>query len=288
MKKYFIISVILVASILFSSCGRFGNKQNEEAKEKRIVCVSKQLTEIIFALGAEKNLVGIVLSSTYPPETSKLPTVGYHRALGVEGIISLKPTAVYDNGQIGPDAVVEQLKKVGIPLVEYPPTNDIESTKKLIRTLGTEFNADAKADSICKKLDADMQKVNEELKNYTTHPKVLLIHFGLAMNMYFVVGNRGNANDMIQWAGAVNGADTTGFKMLSAEFIAKIQPDVILATDFGFDRAGGIEGFKKLPGIALTPAAKNNRIYRVEEHDLIYFGPRTGENILKIAKLIHQ
>ena len=47
------------------------------------------------------------------------------------------------------------------------------------------------------------------------------------------------------------------------------------------------EKFKKLPGIALSPAAKNNRIYRIEEHDLVYFGPRSGENIIKLMNLIH-
>jgi len=44
----------------------------------------------------------------------------------------------------------------------------------------------------------------------------------------------------------------------------------------------------QLPGIALTPAAKNKKIYRIEEHDLVYFGPRSGANIIEIAKLIHQ
>jgi len=62
---------------------------------------------------------------------------------------------------------------------------------------------------------------------------------------------------------------------------------VIIATDFGFDKMGGAEKFKEEPGVALTNAAKNNRIYRFEEHDLVYFGPRTAENILKLMKLIH-
>ena len=35
-------------------------------------------------------------------------------------------------------------------------------------------------------------------------------------------------------------------------------------------------------------AAKNNKIYRVEEGELMYFGPRTGDNLMKLIKLIHQ
>jgi iron complex transport system substrate-binding protein len=42
-----------------------------------------------------------------------------------------------------------------------------------------------------------------------------------------------------------------------------------------------------VPGVALTNAGKNKRIVRFEEHDLIYFGPRTGENIIKLISLLH-
>jgi iron complex transport system substrate-binding protein len=37
-----------------------------------------------------------------------------------------------------------------------------------------------------------------------------------------------------------------------------------------------------------TKAAKANRIYRVEEHDMVYLGPRTGETVLKLQQLIRQ
>ncbi|HEU4608651.1 MAG TPA: hypothetical protein VFS31_11125, partial [Chitinophagaceae bacterium] len=84
-------------------------------------------------------------------------------------------------------------------------------------------------------------------------------------------------------------ADTAQrWRDLSAEVIAQAQPDVILATDFGYDLQGSLEKFKQLPGISLSPAARNNRIFRVEEHDLVYLGPRTGENVLKLMQLIHQ
>ena len=103
------------------------------------------------------------------------------------------------------------------------------------------------------------------------------------------MGTRGTADAMLKLAGGINAADTSSFRDLSPEVIAGEQPDIILATDFGWDRLGGdIEKFKELPGIGLTPAAKNGKIYRIEEHDLVYFGPRTGENVLLIAELIHK
>lgn len=291
--KYIILSILAVTFII-SSCGRFSNKQNDASKNSsvRIVCVSKQLTEILFALGQGDKIVGVDLSSTYPAETKNITTVGYHRMLSAEGIISLNPTVVYYNGgtdaSIGPESVIKQLKDVGIPLKEYPGTPTIDSTKMLIRLLAKEFGVESKAEEICSKLDADMKKAEVKVKTYTTIPKVLVIHYGRASNNYFVMGNKGNQNNMIVWAGGINAVDTSGFKLLSSEVIVKSQPDIILATDFGYDRLGSEDKFVELPGINLTPAAKNHRIYRIEEHDLIYPGPRTGENVIKIMELIHK
>ncbi|MEI7485759.1 MAG: ABC transporter substrate-binding protein [Ignavibacteriota bacterium] len=291
--KFFLLSILSI-SLFVSSCGRFSNKQNEVNKNSnvRIVCVSKQLTEILFALGQGDKIVGIDISSTYPPETKNITTVGYHRMLSAEGIISLNPTVVFYNGgtdaSIGPENVIKQLKEVGIPLKEYPGTPTIDSTKMLIRLIAKEFGAETKAEELCSKLDADMKKAQEKALTYTAKPKVLVIHYGRASNNYFVMGNKGNQNNMIVWAGGVNAVDTSGFKLLSSEVIVNSQPDIILATDFGYDRLGSEDKFVELPGISLTPAAKNHRIYRIEEHDLIYPGPRTGENVLKIMELLHK
>jgi iron complex transport system substrate-binding protein len=282
---------LLFAAALFclASCGRFGAKTEEHSATQRIVCVSKQLNEIIFAVGGDTALVGVDISSTYPPETKKLTTVGYHRALSGEGIISLNPTVVWHDGNIAPDQVIEQIKKVGIPMREFHAGPTIDSTKMLIMQVAAEFHNEEAGKKLCDKLDADMAKLDSARRSYADTPRVLIIHFGQAANKYFVMSRRGVPQKMLEWAGAQNATDTAQrWKDLSAEVIAMAQPDVILATDFGYDLQGSLEKFKQLPGISLSPAAKNNRIYRIEEHDLVYLGPRTGENVLKIMQLIHR
>ena len=79
-----------------------------------------------------------------------------------------------------------------------------------------------------------------------------------------------------------------GMVQLSPEIVAQADPDVLLLTDFGYDRLGSKDAIgKSLPGIASTKAVRSGRIGRVEEHDLVYIGPRTGENVLALQKLIH-
>lgn len=287
MKK---VSIPIIALLLFilGGCGRFNNNENDKA-EKRILSIAKQYTEIIFALGAEKDLVAVDLSSTYPDAAKQLPTVGYHRALSVEGILAVKPDLILHDNNIGPEHVVKQLEDLKIPMKVFGKYKDnIAGTDSLIREMGVYFNRQAAADSLCKQLDADMGIALEQSKQYKDSVKVLVIHYGQANNVYLVMTQKSTAAKMISWAGGkITVTDEKGMKQLSPEAIAAADPDVILLTDFGYDKLGSIEKIKELPGLAKTKAANNNRIYRVEEHDMVYLGPRTGKNVLALQKLIH-
>ena len=63
---------------------------------------------------------------------------------------------------------------------------------------------------------------------------------------------------------------------------------MILIADYGYDKLGSLDQAKTLPGVAETDAARNGRVYRITEHDLMYFNPDSGANFLTVAKLIHQ
>lgn len=285
-KKLFIV---LFATLLLA-CGRFANEDEKGKTEERIVCISKQYSEIIYALGAERNIVAVDLSSTYPEAVKKLPTVGYHRALTIEGVLAQKPSLILHDDNIGPPAVEEQLEKLKIPMKVFKnKSSTLDSTKLLIREMGAYFDKKERAEELCAKLDKDLSEAAKRKSGNDKKVKVLIIHFGQATNVFLAVTKKSVASQMIEMAGgtiAVEGE--RGMKHLSTEVIASADPDVIILTDVGYDRLGSIEKIKEIPGLGTSKAAKNNKIYRFEEHDVIYFGPRTGENIMKLQKLIHQ
>ncbi|MBC9909350.1 heme/hemin ABC transporter substrate-binding protein [Chitinophaga varians] len=284
-NRYLLLPAVM---LMICACGRFGNK-DQHAGRTRIVCLAKQYNEVIYALGAEKDLVAVDLSSTYPPAIKALPTVGYHRALSAEGIISQEPTLVIHDNNVGPEQVMQQLEKMKIPMKTFVDSVfTIEQDKKMITALGAYFGKEHQADSLCRILDTQMKEALTNSKHYTDTPRVVIIHFGRAMNIYLAVTQQSTAAKMIGWAGGVIPiGGTKGMQQVSAELIAQADPDVILLTDFGYDRLGSIEKIKELPGVSGTKAARSNHIYRVEEHDLIYLGPRTGNNVLALQKLIH-
>lgn len=282
--------LLLLAAISLSSCGRFGNEDKKKDHQERIVCISKQYSEIIYALGAEENIVAVDVSSTYPPEIKQLPTIGYHRALAAEPILSMEPTLILEDNNIGPEHVVTQLKQLQIPMKHFGKyENTIAGTDSLIREMGSYFHKEEKAEELCKKLDADMQLAKKEALRYEKKPKVLTIHFGQANNIYLVMTKNSTAGKMIAWAGGEMAVDgERGMTQFSPEVVAKSDPDVILLTDFGYDRLGSTEEVGTLPGISSTRAFQEGKVYRVEEHDMVYLGPRTGENIIVLQKMIHQ
>ncbi len=274
-----------------SACSRFGNEDKKQDHKGRIVCISKQYSEIIYALGAQEDIVAVDVSSTYPPEIKKLPTVGYHRALSAEAILAMKPTLILQDNNIGPEHVVKQLTDLKIPMKIFRSyQNTIAGTDSLIREMGAWFHREKRADSLCMKLDCEMKNALEQAKQYKKPVKVLIIHFGQASNIYLVMTRKSTAARMIEWAGGTMAVDDEkGMKQLSPEIVAAANPDVILLTDFGYDRLGGSpEKIRELPGVASTRAFRDHRIFRIEEHDVVYPGPRTGANVLLIQKLIHQ
>jgi iron complex transport system substrate-binding protein len=274
------------------SCGRFGHSESDGHKDQRIVCLSKHLTEMLFALGKGQDIVAVDLSSTYPDSAKLLKTVGYHRALSPESIIAMNPDLVIHSNDIGPENVLPQITKAGLNIRAFGGANTIDSAKLLLHELGQFFGEETKADSLSLKMDAEIAKAAEALKNMhiSDTPNVMVIHFGRASNIYFVMSGRGGpADKMIQLAGGkVSRYEAKGARQISAEAVATSNPDIIIATDFGYDQMGSMDKFiTGVPGVSLTNAGKNKRIVRFEEHDLVYFGPRTGENILKLLNLIH-
>ena len=204
----------------------------------------------------------------------------------------MNPELVIHSNDIGPENVLPQITSAGLNIKVFGGANTIDSAKLLLKDLGNFFGEENKAESIIKKMDQDLAIAADSLKalNLVDTPKVMIIHFGRANNVYFVMSGRNGVGDkIIKMAGGKTAIyDAKGARQISAEAVAAANPDIIIATDFGFDQMGSMDKFiDGVPGVALTNAGKNKRIVRFEEHDLVYFGPRSGENILKLMKLLH-
>jgi iron complex transport system substrate-binding protein len=285
--KHSLLAIIVLAVV--TGCGQFGSK-HKDGGPARIVSVSKQLTEIVFALGEGKKLVACDITSGFPDSAKLLPTVGNQHELNAALIISLHPNAMIFCNDIGPNTIIPQLQQAGINLKAFGGANSYDSAQSLIRELGYYLHVQQKADSIISMMERGLIQIYQQRNAYTDVPRVMVIDYSQPDSVFFVLsGQKGPADRMIEMASgkpaAYNAKETWLF---SAQAVAAANPDAIIVTNFGFDKIGGAAKIKNLPGVALTNAAKYNRIYRFEERDLLYFGPRSSDNILKLMQLIHQ
>jgi iron complex transport system substrate-binding protein len=259
------------------------------SRGERVVSVSKQINEYMYAIGADSVLVGRDLTSVFPPRIKSLPSVGYHRALSTEGITSLRPTLFLTDGNVGPEPVLAQLRKVGIPILTLEPGRTLDSAQALMMELGRRFHRERAADSVVHAWNAEMAAITGDTAGLKRQPvRVLIMHFGQINNNYLAVPRGSPADEMLHLAGGVNALDSVGrMTRLTPELIAKAAPDVVIATDVGFDRVGSAGKFAALPGVSLTPAGKSKRIFRIDESEVMYFGPRTPATIVKLREMLH-
>ena len=106
---------------ILTSCGT-GNQEQETLNNKnqqvRIISLSPHLAELVASAGALKNLVGVVSYSDFPPQVTKLPHVGDAFKLDYEAIVSLQPDIILTWKGGTPQAVLEKLKSLHLPVVE--------------------------------------------------------------------------------------------------------------------------------------------------------------------------
>lgn len=246
---------------------------------ERIVSLSGDVTEIIFALGLGDRVVGVDSSATYPPEqTQALPNIGYQRRLSAEGVLSLNPTLVLGDETAGPPEVLRQMRATGVPvvLVADPPT--LASPAAKVRWVAAALGLPERGELLASEVEARIATAKAAALPQETPPRVLFLYLR-GSDVQQVAGTGNPADAMIVAAGAINAAAEAGiveFKPLSPEVIIAIQPDVILVLEKGLASIGGVEGLLRIPGIAATPAGRAQRIVAFDDLYLLGLGPRTG------------
>lgn len=254
---------------------------------ERIVSAGGAITETIYALGREGDLVAVDVSSLYPAAATKLPQVGYARQLSAEGILSVNPTVLFVTDEAGPPNVIDQVEKAGVKVVRLGNQHTPEAAAERIRQIGAALGAGEAAEKLVGAMQSDLKNAAGRVAAQPEHPKVMFIYArgGGVMN---VSGKHTAADAIIALAGGTNAVqDYESYKPLTAEGAVAAAPDVILVTERGLQASGGAEGLLGQPGLALTPAGKAGRVVVMDDLLLLGFGPRLGQAVLELNGKLH-
>ncbi|MES2950137.1 MAG: ABC transporter substrate-binding protein [Pseudomonadota bacterium] len=242
---------------------------------RRIVSVGGALTEIVFALQADAELVGVDTTSAHPAQAKKLPSVGYARTLSAEGVLALAPTQVITTEDAGPPAVLRQLAAAGVPVAVLAANHQFDGLLDRVKRVGELTGRVGQAAALQQTLQTEWERTRFAIAQRAAKPVRVLFVFAHAPSQSMVSGLGTSAHAMLEYAGATNTIDGfSGYKPLTPEAVIAAQPDVILLTDQGLQAAGGIDGVLKLPGLAYSPAGRNRRVIALEAMFLLGFGPR--------------
>jgi iron complex transport system substrate-binding protein len=260
------------------------------ADVSRIVPLSGDVAEIVWALGLGANIVGVDVSAVYPPEVmGPLPKIGFERQLSAEGILSLNPTVVIGKEQAGPPAVLDQVRSAGVAVVIIAEPQTIEAPTAKIRAVAAALGLADAGEELATQVQAEIDAARDLAAQATDQPRVLFIYVRGGGTQ--LIGGAGSVADaMIEAAGGLDAgveAGIQGFQPVTAEAVVAAGPDVIIAPASGVESIGGLEAFLQIPGVAQTPAAENDRILVYD--DLLFLGmtPRTGQMLMELTLALH-
>jgi iron complex transport system substrate-binding protein len=256
----------------------------------RIVTLSGDMTEIIFALGLGGNVVGADLSSVYPEEARQIDKVGVEFVLVAEGVLAQTPTVVIGDEDARPLEAIEQIRQAGVPVVIFPRFMGLGAPAEKIRAVAHVLGVDEAGEALATRVQAEIDAASALAAGITERPRVALVYAASA-DTTLMLGPNSVMDGIFEAVGAVDVGPTAGsdgYAPLSAEALVAGDPEVIVTAERGLERyLDGIDGFLQLPGVAQTTAGRERRILVYEDLFLLGLGPRTGQLLAQLFADLH-
>jgi iron complex transport system substrate-binding protein len=255
----------------------------------RIIPLSGDVAEIVWALGFGGNVVATDTSAIYPPETRQTPRIGFYRTVSAEGILTHRPTVILASENAGPPEALEQLRGAGVPVVIIPAGTDLAAPAQKIRAVGAALGVPEAGEQLAAQTQREIDEAKALAAKATTRPRVMFLNMR-GTTVQQISGTNAPAHALIAAAGGIDAgaeAGIVGYKAITAEAVAAGQPDVFLMFSGGLTSINGVEGLLQMPGIAQTPAGQAKRVLAYEDQYLLGFGPRTGQALRELTLDLH-
>jgi iron complex transport system substrate-binding protein len=275
------IALIFTCTLVLS-CAKRGRPPAGGAA--RVVSLSPNTTETLFAIGAGSKVVGRSRFCDYPPEVRSIPSVGGYVDASLEAILALAPDLVVGaRGPAGP-ALVEKLGALGIDTF-FPPTESMAEIDDMIEKLGTKVGAREEAVRVVAGARARREGVARAVAG---EPRVtVLLVFGVSPIV--VAGPGSFPNEMIELANGHNVVETgSSYPTLAVERLIAMQPDVVLnAGMLGTNEEQGNGIRAEDPGWRELAAVREGRVVAIRDEAVLRPGPRIGDGLAALARALH-
>lgn len=279
-SKLILVRLLIMSLIVLSAHAGFAQAASARHPQ-RIVSLAPSVTETLFALGFGNRLVGVTTYCDYPAEARKLPKIGGFMSPSLEAIVSKRPDLVIGVKSATDPMKAREMERLGlkVTLISLANVSEIlSSIKEVARLLG---NPQA-GEELERKITSQLDKVKKRVALAPRRSTLLVV----GLRPLVAAGGQNFIDELITFAGGENIAGNAAQPWLNLpdEYVVAKAPQVIIEAGMGSDRNQSAKHWADLKSI---PAVKERRVYAYPSDNILRPGPRIGEALEEIARLVH-
>jgi iron complex transport system substrate-binding protein len=279
--------IIFIGTSSYSATQKFKDEVGREVAfsfpPKRIVSLAPNITEILFGLGLDEEVVGVSIHCNFPEKAKTKVKVGSYISLDYEKITSLKPNLIVATAAGNTRDMVNRLGKLGFPTYVIYPKNFNDILQSIVH-IGEIVDREKEAKVIIEGMRKRSQRVIELTKGLPL-PRVF-IQIGDAPIV--TVGKGSFADSLIRLAGGENiaGKEKEVYPRFGMEEILKRSPEVIVISSMNpkGDYQKILQEWSCWKSIS---AVKNGRIHLIDSDLIDRPSPRIIDGLEELARIFH-
>jgi len=243
----------------------------------RLVVLSPDLTENIFALGKGQSVVGRVSTADYPNDVLSVPIIGDYQSLDAEAILELDPDYVLAWQGGNSERQLTYLESLGLKLIRIKG-DTLADIPSQLTYLGRLLGADAEAESLI----AEYHRRSASSLVSIERPK--RVFYQLWSDPMLTLNAQSVVSETIAHCGGVNlFKDRSEMApQVSIESVITVNPEVILASDGLPD--SWQEAWQKWP---FVDAVKHQKLYKINSDYLHRLTMRTLDGVDEVCEILN-
>lgn len=264
-----------------------GRIVNLEVPVQRIVSLAPSNTEMLFAVGAGDNVVGVTEYCDYPEAAQTVEKIGGFSSdtISVEAIVALEPDLViaYTSRH---QPIIEALDKVNLPVLALAPET-VEDVYANITLIGQLTGNEEQAAKTVADMKTRIAAVEEKVAQIPEEER-LQVFWEIFDEPLMTAGPSTFTGQMIELAGGVNiFADLEeDYPQINAEEVVSRNPEVMMGSDSHGDKLTP-EQVAARPGWDQIAAVQNERIHLIDGNIVSRPGPRIADAVEAMAQALY-
>lgn len=260
-----------------------GKEVTLDKKPERIISLMPSNTEILYALGAGDQVVGVTELCNYPEDAATKAKVSDSFNINIEEIVALKPDVVFAY-TLGQPEAVQKLEELGIKVITIKSAGNIDDVYSDIELIAKATGNEDKAKEIINGMKQKLEGIVSKVSTIDTKKRVYL-EISPSPDIW-TAGSGTFQDELLKLIGVENiFGDVEGWASVSEEVVISSKPDIILTT-VGYAPEPEKEILARSSWQEI-PAIKNNHVYYVDSDLTTRPGPRIVDGVEVLFQAVY-